>query len=122
MANMNDEMRKVIARSFIGLLSLFILMNIVAAFHAYKFTHFADTGKVKTKNSKQLSVLGKVDAILFGVSNPRPVNKKSPLIAYETIKLKSNKEIEENIDKLIEKLEELINEFGIEEYKHLKGN
>ncbi len=69
-------------------------MNVVAALHSYKFTHFANSDKPKTKNAEHLSLFGKIDALLFGISNPRPVNKKFPAHPFETIRLKSNKEIE----------------------------
>ena len=68
-------------------------MNVVAFFHAYKFTHF-DSSKVKTKDAGHLSFTQKLGVALFGVSNPRPRNIVIPDTAFETIRLKSNKEIE----------------------------
>jgi uncharacterized protein len=75
-------------------LILFILMNMVAFFHAYKFTHFSLTETSKTREPKKLSFTEKTKTILFGVSNPRPENKIIPDRPYETVKLKSNKKIE----------------------------
>lgn len=72
----------------------FIIMNIVAAFHAYKFTHFDTTALAKTKHAKQLSISEKLKILVFGISNPRPRNITKPSQAYESIMLKSNKEIE----------------------------
>jgi alpha-beta hydrolase superfamily lysophospholipase len=69
-------------------------MNIVAAFHAYKFTHFANSNSDKTKNPGKLSFGQKIQTLIFGVSNPRPVNTSKPATDFETVKLKSNKEIE----------------------------
>jgi alpha-beta hydrolase superfamily lysophospholipase len=69
-------------------------MNIVAYFHASKFTHFDPAAKAKTKDAKHLSLIEKVKAVVLGVSNPRPTNKAIPAHTYETIRLKSNKEIE----------------------------
>jgi pimeloyl-ACP methyl ester carboxylesterase len=69
-------------------------MNVVAIFHSYKFTHFAASNIVKTKDAKELSTEQKIKTLIFGVSNPRPVNKTVPDREYETIKLKSNREIE----------------------------
>ncbi|MCS3797816.1 alpha/beta hydrolase [Niastella sp. OAS944] len=69
-------------------------MNIIAAFHSYKFTHFAAGNVTKTNNPDKLSVGQKVNTLLFGVSNPRPVNNVIPLAHFTTIRLKSNKEIE----------------------------
>ncbi len=75
-------------------LILFILMNIVAFFHAYKFTHFSLTETSKTRDPRKLSFSQKTNAILFGVNNPRPENKIIPDRPFETVKLKSNKIIE----------------------------
>ena len=68
-------------------------MNIVAIFHSYKFTHFADDSIEKTQKPEQLSFSGKLNALFFGVNNPRPTNKTKPA-GYETIELQSNKKIE----------------------------
>ncbi len=75
-------------------LILFILMNIVAYFHAYKFTHFSLTETSKTREPKKLSFSEKIVTILFGVNNPRPENKIIPDRPFETVTLKSNKKIE----------------------------
>jgi len=72
---------------------LFLLMNIVAFFHAYKFTHFSDTKEAKTK-AANLSLGGKIKALLFGISNPRPANLELPKRSFKTITLQSNKKIE----------------------------
>ena len=68
-------------------------MNVVAIFHSYKFTHFADRKTEKTKDPGELTTGQKISTLLFGVSNPRPENTCVPAI-YQTIKLQSNKEIE----------------------------
>ncbi len=69
-------------------------MNVVAYFHAYKFTHFDPTAKAKTKDAKHLSFFEKIKTVVVGVNNPKPANKLMPTRAFETITLKSNKEIE----------------------------
>jgi alpha-beta hydrolase superfamily lysophospholipase len=85
--------KKLLKRIGWSILALFILMNIVAFFHAYKFTHFSNSTEVKTK-SEELSFGGKMKALFFGINNPRPQNKKKPQRPYETIVLQSNKKIE----------------------------
>lgn len=85
---------KWLKRLFRILISVFILMNVVAIFHSYQFTHFSDNVSVKTGDPGQLSTMQKVRTLIFGVSNPRPQNHVTPAVAYETIKLQSNKEIE----------------------------
>lgn len=86
-------MNKYVKRLLWTLLILFILMNLIAFLHAYKFTHF-DTSIHKTKNDTNLSFGQKLNLALFGISNPRPQAKIVPDTVYKAIKLKSNKEIE----------------------------
>ena len=66
---------------------IFTLMNVIAAFHAYKFTHFSTTQTEKTKKPSQLTLLGKLEAVFFGVSIPTPKLYKYPT-SYSTITLK----------------------------------
>lgn len=76
------------------LLALFLLMNIIAFFHAYKFTHFSNEAVIKTKDAKHLSTAAKIKALLFGITNPRPVLNHLPSQKFETIQLQSNKKLE----------------------------
>jgi len=80
----------------IGYLSvaIFLIINVVAYFHAYKFTHFSTNSVQKTKNPEKLKPFEKLKTLLLGVNNPRPENKTIPHCSYKTIRLKSNKEIE----------------------------
>jgi uncharacterized protein len=73
---------------------LFISMNAVSMFHAYKFTHFIEEKVEKTNSPEKLSTLDKLKALVFGVSNPKPKNKLSPTQQYKTLTLQSNKKIE----------------------------
>ena len=70
------------------------MMNIIAFFHAYKFTHFTENNSEKTKSPEKLTSLEKIKTLFFGVNNPKPKNVKLPTQNYEVVKLKSNKEIE----------------------------
>lgn len=76
------------------LATIFILMNVVAIFHSYKLTHFADSSTEKTKNPKKLSTTQKIKTLVFGINNPRPENEILPTKTFQTIKLQSNKPIE----------------------------
>ena len=87
-------MRKWIKRCLSTLTIIFVLMNVVAAFHAYKFTHFADSRSEKTKDAKKLTGVQKIKTLVFGISNPRPENTIFPDSEYQVVKLKSNREIE----------------------------
>lgn len=77
-----------------GLLIVFLLLNIVAYFHAYKFTHFGDNNLVRTRDPKELTLIRKIKSVAFGINNPRPTNTQFPSKPFQTIKLKSNKTIE----------------------------
>ena len=72
----------------------FALINVVAIFHAYKFTHFTDKNISKTKDSKLLSTSEKIKTLFFGIDNPKPLNEHFPTQPYETIKIQSNKNLE----------------------------
>jgi uncharacterized protein len=48
----------------------------------------------KTKSPEKLSTLDKLKALVFGVSNPKPKNKKNPTHHFKTLTLQSNKKIE----------------------------
>lgn len=86
--------RKFPVRLFWTLTIIFVLINIVAIFHSYKFTHFVNVKTEKTKDPKKLTAREKISTLIFGVNNPRPTNDKIPTNNFETIILNSNKKIE----------------------------
>lgn len=71
----------------IGILSLclLVLMNIIAAFHAYKFTHFSTSAITKTNNPKDLNLIDKISTLFFGISNPKPKLHRYPNSYITTI-------------------------------------
>ena len=73
--------------------SVLIVLNIIACFHAYKFTHFDETITQKPKDPKDLVFTEKLQALLLGVSLPRPQNVSSPNFPFSEITLNSNKKI-----------------------------
>jgi alpha-beta hydrolase superfamily lysophospholipase len=75
------------------LLFAFLCMNVVAFFHAWKFTHFSKGVQPKS-SSRNLSFGNKAKTLFLGINNPRPVNKLRPSQPYETITIQSNKKIE----------------------------
>ncbi len=85
---------KLIKRLLWIFLAAFFIMNVVAFFHAYKFTHFTTAAVTKTKDAKHLSFGGKLKALFLGIDNPRPANVILPTQKFETIYLQSNKNIE----------------------------
>ncbi|HLP50129.1 MAG TPA: alpha/beta fold hydrolase [Chitinophagales bacterium] len=72
------------------LTGVFVLMNVVAFFHAYKFTHFTSNASERTKGIVKLTTTKKLKALFMGMDNPHPVNKTLPAQKFETFKIKSN--------------------------------
>lgn len=66
------------------------MMNVVAYFHAYKFTHFDKNIKIKTSDPNKLTASEKIKTMLLGINNPRPINTEKPNKNYKTIKIKYN--------------------------------
>ena len=75
--------RKILIRLLWVFVIIFILMNISAYFHAYKFTHFTTKNVIKTKGAGNLSMTEKIKTLFLGINNPRPHNKKSPIQKFE---------------------------------------
>lgn len=52
-------------------------MNVVAFFHAYKFTHFTDKKVTKT-NAKNLSALGKIKSVFLALitQDPKTISRQ----------------------------------------------
>jgi uncharacterized protein len=86
--------RKVLKRLQWIVIGLFLAMNTIAYFHAYKFTHFSESGTDKTKNPKELGTSNKIKALLFGINNPKPINTTQPARPFEVINLQSSQKIE----------------------------
>ncbi|WP_462219931.1 hypothetical protein, partial [Ferruginibacter sp.] len=73
---------------------LFVLINVIVAFHAYKFTHFYNTGEVVLKKQEDKSGWDKTKEILFGINAVKQqntiadsVNEKVILTTADKIKL-----------------------------------
>jgi uncharacterized protein len=72
--------------------NLFIGLNVIAAFHAYKFTHFSKAG-VKMEQIK-LTLFEKAKLLFLGVDIPRPQNTKLPDHNFKTYYINSNVRLE----------------------------
>lgn len=57
-----------------SVLVVFILLNIIVAFHAYKFTHFYNNGEIAIKNKEDKSGWDKTKEILFGINAEKQLN------------------------------------------------
>ncbi|MDN3658302.1 alpha/beta hydrolase [Ferruginibacter paludis] len=67
------------------LLTIFILVNIITAFHAYKFTHFYNAADVAVKQQK--TGWDKTEDILFGINVAKKPDSITNTIASQTIYL-----------------------------------
>ncbi|MCF8253591.1 MAG: lysophospholipase [Bacteroidia bacterium] len=90
----SNRKRKLTKHLVIIFASVFILANVIAFFHAYKFTHFAPPNAIKTLEPQHQNLAQKLSSLFFGVNLPRPINTKLPSSKYEVVTLNSNKKIE----------------------------
>ena len=68
---------------------LFILVNVIVAFHAYKFTHFYNKGEISIKNAEDKTSWDKTKEILFGINAIKKINTVAADSAFKTIYLKT---------------------------------
>src|SRR5688572_20471727 len=78
---------KLLRRSLRIVLFLFILINIAAAFHAYRFTHFYDGTKRKPLRPEELKWPDKLEYIFLGVKHPKSKIRLVPETPYEIVTL-----------------------------------
>lgn len=86
--------KKIIKRSIISLLLVFIVMNVVAYMHAYKFTHFEANAADKNIRVEHLSFWSKCKMLFTGLPLAKPFNSKVPTVAYKTIYIGDEQKIE----------------------------
>ncbi|QHJ07194.1 alpha/beta hydrolase [Hymenobacter busanensis] len=68
---------------------LFLLANVVAFNHAWRFTHFSAEPGYYTPNPEQLSVGEKLYVLATGIKNPKPANRARPAFPYQTVSIQS---------------------------------
>ncbi|MES2847909.1 MAG: alpha/beta fold hydrolase [Bacteroidota bacterium] len=78
-------MKKLLRSLLKTILVLFVLVNIITAFHAYKFTHIYDRDEVTIKSADQKTAWEKTSDILFGakavkLQNGEPDTVYTPVI------------------------------------------
>jgi alpha-beta hydrolase superfamily lysophospholipase len=82
-------MRNWIKRLGFTLFTLFILLNIIAASHAYKFTHFYDTG-TEAPEAGEMGLGARLGGALFGKKYYKAAIDSLPDAAYENISLQTS--------------------------------
>ncbi len=86
--------RKSIRKALKALTGVFILLNIIAFFQAYKLTHLTESNIERTKDVKELSIGGKFKTVFFGIDNPKPRTTLFPPWVYEAVTIESNKRLQ----------------------------
>ena len=71
-------------------LVVFLFLNIITAFHAYKFTHFYDRSEITLKKPEEKSNWAKTKEMFFGINAVKQKNSISPDSAFQTVFLKSS--------------------------------
>ena len=82
-------MPRFLRRTLRVLLAIFLLLNVIAALHAWRFTHFEDDAVARTQE-KGLSFGEKLGILFTGARNPRPRNNTVPDTAYVVVRIPSN--------------------------------
>jgi esterase/lipase len=81
---MDSRFQRSLKQVLYVLLFVFIFLNIVSSFHAYKFTHFYDSSTATIKKPESMTGWEKAKVILFGVNySKRPITTK-PANAFQT--------------------------------------
>lgn len=68
---------------------LFILVNVIVAFHAYKFTHFYNNGDIAFKKNDEKTGWDKTREIFFGINAEKKKNDITTDSTFQTIYLKT---------------------------------
>ncbi len=84
-------MKKLLKILLKTVLILFILVNIITAFHAYKFTHFYDIGEVSFKAKEQKSRWESSKELLFGINAVKQQNTAADSVNQKVILTTSDK-------------------------------
>ncbi len=72
---------------------LFLLANVMAFWHAYRFTHFSDSQKPRI-NPDELSALDKAGILFTGIEVPKPIPFATPRLPFKTINIESDVTLE----------------------------
>ncbi|RFS23233.1 alpha/beta hydrolase [Chitinophaga silvatica] len=85
-------MKRILKTSGYTLLVVIVLFNIIAAFHAWQFTHFYDENHVN-KLPEQMSTGEKLRMVLFGVHIAKSTTRQYPDTPYEKVMLPSTNKL-----------------------------
>ncbi|MEM6265740.1 MAG: alpha/beta hydrolase [Bacteroidota bacterium] len=74
--------------------ALFVVGNVIAYNHAYRFTHFKENDSARTQRPEKLSLGEKLNTLLLGINIPKPKNEALPTRPFETLKIESQESLE----------------------------
>lgn len=80
-------MKRMLRISLRVIIILFVIINILAVVHSYKFIHFYNPGEVTVKDNDKKNFWDHTKDILFGFNNVKEVNILKPDSAFETVYL-----------------------------------
>ena len=80
-------MKRFLKILFGSLVILFVLLNVIVAFHAYKFTHFYNNGEIAIKKQEDKTGWDKTKEILFGINAVKKKNDVTTDSTFKTIYL-----------------------------------
>lgn len=80
-------MKKIVRSTFKILFILFVFVNVVVAFHAYKFTHFYNAGELTLKAPGEKTGWDKTKDILFGINAAKKRNTMVADSGFQNIHL-----------------------------------
>lgn len=72
-----------------ALVVVFVLLNVIVAFHAYKFTHFYNNSEINIKKAGDKTSWDKTKEILFGINAAKKKNNITTDSTFKTIYLKT---------------------------------
>ncbi|MEZ4685812.1 MAG: hypothetical protein R3B47_07020 [Bacteroidia bacterium] len=78
-------MRKKLLKKLLWLTTILIILGNVAVFnHAWRFTHFVDSEKEKTRKPEVLGFFDKAKIAFTGITVPKPTNNQRPETHFTT--------------------------------------
>lgn len=82
-------MRRFLKRFAYTCLILFVVLNIMSAFRAYKFTHFYNNQNLQRLRPEEMSFGQKLNAVVFGVDYPKSIVVDSLHIPHQKLSIKT---------------------------------
>jgi alpha-beta hydrolase superfamily lysophospholipase len=85
----NAGMKRLLKILFRSILILFLLLNVIVAFHAYKFTHFYNNGEIAVKKKEDKTGWDKAKEMFFGINAVKKQNDVTTDSTFKTVYLKT---------------------------------